>query len=111
MKGHIGKRGNRWNIVVDAGVHPETGRRRQKWYSARTKRLTERLLVEVLAELNKGSPAVKWFAANSGTEGSPDVWLRRKSFPENLRGERPPAFILGSRGAHPLAFVRSLLRQ
>ena len=38
MKGHIRKRGNRWNIVVDAGVHPETGRRRQKWYSAKTKR-------------------------------------------------------------------------
>ena len=39
MKGHIRKRGNLWNIVVDAGVHPEAGRRRQKWYSARTKRL------------------------------------------------------------------------
>ena len=51
MKGHIRKRGNRWNIiVVDVGVHPKTGRRRQKWYSARTKRLAERLLVEVLAE-------------------------------------------------------------
>ena len=23
--GHIRKRGNRWNIVVDAGVHPEAG--------------------------------------------------------------------------------------
>ena len=23
MKGHIRKRGNRWNIVVEAGVHPE----------------------------------------------------------------------------------------
>ena len=57
MNGHIRKRGNRWNIVVDAGVHPETGRGRQKWYSARTKRLAERLLVEVLSELNKGSPA------------------------------------------------------
>ena len=57
MKGHIRKRGNRWSIVVDAGVHPETGKRRQKWYSARTKRLAERRLVEVLAELNKGSPA------------------------------------------------------
>ena len=30
MKGHIRKRGNRWSIVVDAGVHPETGRRRQR---------------------------------------------------------------------------------
>ena len=45
MKGHIRKRGNRWNIVVDAGVHPETGRRRQ-WYSARTKPVAKRLLVE-----------------------------------------------------------------
>ena len=32
------------------GVHAGTGRRRQKWYSARTKRDAERLLVEVLAE-------------------------------------------------------------
>ena len=50
MKGHIHKRGNRWNIVVDAGVHPGTGRRRQNWYSARTTRLAERLLVNALAE-------------------------------------------------------------
>ena len=57
MKGHIRKRGNRWSIVVDAGVHPETGRRRQKWYSARTRREAERKLVEVLGELNKGGPA------------------------------------------------------
>ena len=41
MKGHIRKRGNRWNIVVDAGGHPETGRRRQKRYCARTKRLAQ----------------------------------------------------------------------
>ena len=56
MKGHIRKRGNRWSIVVDAGVHPETGRRRQRWYSARTRRLAERKLVEVLGELNQGVP-------------------------------------------------------
>ena len=31
MKGHIRKLGNRWNVVVDAGVHPETGRSGQKW--------------------------------------------------------------------------------
>ena len=55
MKGHIRKRGNRWSVVVDIGVHPATGRRRQKWYSARTKRDAGRLLVEVLSELNKGN--------------------------------------------------------
>ena len=49
MKGHIRKRGNRWSVVVDAGVHPETGRRRQTWSRVRTKRPAERLLVEALA--------------------------------------------------------------
>ena len=55
MKGHIRKRGNRWSIVVDAGVHPETGRRRQKWYLARTRRLAEREPVpqDVLGDVNR----------------------------------------------------------
>ena len=44
------KKDGPWNVVIDAGVHPEIGRSRQKWYSAWTKRDAERLLVEVLAE-------------------------------------------------------------
>ena len=56
MKGHIRKRGNRWNIVVDASAHPGAGRYWQKWYRATKKRLAERLLVEVMAELNRGVP-------------------------------------------------------
>lgn len=33
MKGHIRKRGNKYCIVIDIGPDPETGKRRQKWFS------------------------------------------------------------------------------
>lgn len=33
MKGHIRKRGTKWSIIIDIGPDPETGKRRQKWFS------------------------------------------------------------------------------
>lgn len=33
MKGHIIKRGSKYSFVIDIEPHPETGRRRQRWFS------------------------------------------------------------------------------
>ena len=57
MRGHIRKRGDRaWAVVVDIGHDPSTGKRRQKWVSAKgTKREAERKLAEVVLDLNTGT--------------------------------------------------------
>ena len=45
MRGHITKRGGSYYIVVDVGLDPLTGSRRQKWISGpRTRKTTERKL-------------------------------------------------------------------
>jgi integrase len=55
MRGHILKRGNTYSLVVDIGRDPETGRRRQKWYSVGPrKKEAERRAAEILVELNRG---------------------------------------------------------
>ena len=55
MKGHIRKRGSKWCFVLDIGRDPETGKRRQKWFSGfATKKEAERAMVEKIAELNRG---------------------------------------------------------
>ncbi len=43
MKGHIRKRRNKYCSVIDIGPDPETGKRRQKWFSGyKTKKETEK---------------------------------------------------------------------
>ncbi len=55
MKGHVRKRGKKWCFVIDIGRDPETGKRRQKWFSGfDTKKEAERAMVEKIAEINRG---------------------------------------------------------
>ena len=57
MKGHIRPRGEgAWAIILDVGVDPETGRRRQKWHNFRgTKRAAEGERTRLLHELQTGA--------------------------------------------------------
>jgi len=57
MKGHIRQRSKgSWTIIVDVGKDPETGRRRQQWYTIRgTKRDADRALREMLTAMEKGT--------------------------------------------------------
>lgn len=56
MKGHIRKRGTKWCIVVDIGTDPETGKRRQKWFSGyKTKKEAEKDVAKKITELHEGT--------------------------------------------------------
>ncbi|MGG5737781.1 tyrosine-type recombinase/integrase [Bacillus cereus group sp. IBL03679] len=56
MKGHIRKRGNKYCIVIDIGPDPETGKRRQKWFSGYTKKKdAEDDVAKKITELNEGT--------------------------------------------------------
>jgi len=57
MKGHIRKRGERsWAVVLDIGRDPVTGKRQQKWHTVHgTKKDAERVLANLLADLNRGT--------------------------------------------------------
>lgn len=56
MKGHIRKRGNKYCIVIDIGPDPETGKRRQKWFSGyKTKKEAEKDVAKKITELNEGT--------------------------------------------------------
>lgn len=56
MRGHVTQRASgRWAYVIDAGVHPDTGRRKQLWKSGfGTKRAAEQALTEVLGRADRG---------------------------------------------------------
>lgn len=54
MRGHIRRRGARWAVVIEQLPHPETGKRRQKWHAAATKREAEQLLTRLLREQDTG---------------------------------------------------------
>ena len=55
MQGSIQKRGGKkgiaWTVVVDLPRDPVTGKRRQKWISAKTKKEAERLAAEAIHKL------------------------------------------------------------
>ncbi|SCC46887.1 tyrosine-type recombinase/integrase [Bacillus wiedmannii] len=56
MKGHIRKRGNKYCIVIDIGPDPQTGKRRQKWFSGyRTKKEAQADVAKKVTELNEGT--------------------------------------------------------
>ena len=56
MKGHIRKRGNKYCIVIDIGPDPETGKRRQKWFSGyKTKKEAQADVAKKITELNEGT--------------------------------------------------------
>lgn len=54
-RGHIEKRGRGYAVVVELPKDPVTGKRRQKWQSARTKKDAERLLAETLHSVDQGT--------------------------------------------------------
>lgn len=53
MRGHIRKRGNRYIIVIDTEPD-QTGKRRQKWSSHRTRKDAEVHLANLLSQLHGG---------------------------------------------------------
>ena len=54
MRGHIFRRGKTYAVVVYLGRDPETGRKRQKWYTARTRKEAEDLLPTILTKIQGG---------------------------------------------------------
>jgi integrase len=56
VRGHIRKRSkDSWTVVVELPRDPETGKRRQKWVSVKgTKRDAERVLAEIITEVERG---------------------------------------------------------
>lgn len=55
MTGHVRKRGNKWNFVIDIG-HDENGKRKQKWSSGfNTKKEAQAALTQKLHELQTGT--------------------------------------------------------
>ncbi|MGE7873794.1 Arm DNA-binding domain-containing protein [Bacillus paramycoides] len=56
MKGHIRKRGSKWAIIIDIGPNPETGKRRQKWFSGyKTKKEAQADMAKRIVEIEEGS--------------------------------------------------------
>lgn len=55
MRGSIRQRGDGYEIAVSAGVDPVTGKRRRVYRWARTKKQAERILTDVLADVDRGS--------------------------------------------------------
>lgn len=59
MRGHVRKRGSKWCFVLDIGTDPETGKRKQKWFSGfNTKKEAEKEMVRKMNELEKGTLVV-----------------------------------------------------
>ena len=56
MRGHVKQRSKGiWSIVIDIGLDPHSGRRRQQWYTLRgNKKEAEAKLLEMLDTLEKG---------------------------------------------------------
>ncbi|MEK4636832.1 site-specific integrase [Bacillus sp. FSL W8-0519] len=56
MRGHVTKKGKKWYIVVDNGVNPITGRRKQKWISGYDRKKDAQAdLSKILVEMQEGS--------------------------------------------------------
>ena len=54
-RGHIRKRGNGYSVVVELPKDPVTGKRQQRWLTAKTKREAEKLLAQTQNELDRGT--------------------------------------------------------
>ncbi|WP_206093763.1 site-specific integrase [Paludifilum halophilum] len=53
---HVRKRGNKWCFVLDVGRDPQTGKRKQKWFSGfKTKKEAQKAMTAKLHELNQGA--------------------------------------------------------
>lgn len=83
MKGHIRKRGSKWCFVLNLGRDPQTGKRKQKWFSGYiTKKEAQRAMIEKIAEFNRGD-----FIEPTKMSLSDffDTWLN-----EEVKGSRSP---------------------
>jgi integrase len=54
-KGSISKRGDKYQITVDVGRDPLTGRRKRRYGTFRTKKEAETAIAEIVADVNKGT--------------------------------------------------------
>lgn len=77
MKGSFYKRGSTWSYIVDVGIDPETGKRKQKSKGGfKTKKLAQAHAADFLSELNKG----EYIASVKMTfEELADQWLEAYS--------------------------------
>lgn len=81
MQGHVRKRGKKWCFVLDVGRDPETGKRKQKWFSGyATKKEAQRAMSEKLAEVNRGDYIEP---TKMNLADFLDTWLR-----EEVKGSR-----------------------
>ncbi len=55
MRGSIRRRGDGYEVTVSAGIDPTTGKRRRIYRWARTKKAADRILTDVLADIDRGS--------------------------------------------------------
>lgn len=56
VKGHIIKRGSKYSFVLDIGPDPETGGRRQRWFSGyKTKKEAQTDMAKKIVEIEEGS--------------------------------------------------------
>lgn len=56
MRGSIRKRGNRsWAVIIELGRDPKTGRRRQKWYSHKTRKEADVHLAQIVSAMQGGT--------------------------------------------------------
>ena len=59
MRGHVRKRGNKWNIVIYVGIDKETGKSRYKWFSGYdSQRAAEHDLPKKIQEAEAGEFSV-----------------------------------------------------
>ena len=55
MRGHIGKKGDRYYAVIYEGIDSATGRQRHRWYAGgTTRKAAEKLLVEMVKRNHDG---------------------------------------------------------
>lgn len=87
MRGHIAKRGDRWQVTVDLGKDPITGKRRRKAITYATLAEAEDALPELLDEGRARRPAPKGLTVGELLER----WL------EQIEPERSPNTIRGYR--------------
>lgn len=52
---HFRQRGNSWSVVIDIGYDEETGKRKQKWISGKTKKEVKEKAIKILNQVNEGT--------------------------------------------------------
>lgn len=56
MRGHIRKRGSKYSVVVDIGIDPSTGKRKQKWFSGyNSEKEAEIAMAKIITQIHEGT--------------------------------------------------------